>query len=431
MVDRHDPRPLHGGLLDDELASLGIHPEEVLDLSVNVNPYGPCAAVGRALAGTRIDRYPDPHATAARRAFAEQMAVAVERVALGNGAAELMWTLARACLRPGDRVLVVEPAFSEMRAAAARMDTTIVEHRTMPERDFVLDVSALDQAIAVVSPRLVYACSPQNPSGVCTPLAAFEELARRHPASLFVVDVSFLSLSERHADLAEPRDSRVVWLRSLTKDHALAGLRVGIAIAPAAVVDSLERERPPWSINALAQAAVIAIGTNDAVRFVEDSRERLLAARRELSGDLRAIGLHVHPSQTVYVLVDLGHLPLATELRLGLLMRHRILVRDATSFGLSRHIRVAARSAQEHERLRVALARELHRLSGAEYVRPGAPLRRKRSSCSSHRGSTATDNPTMGCTRYRRGTEGLPTREGLRSHAFPHCRPSSHPKRPM
>jgi histidinol-phosphate/aromatic aminotransferase/cobyric acid decarboxylase-like protein len=353
-----EPSP-HGGLLDDELAALGATPDEVLDVSASVNPYGPCPAVRRALARARIDRYPDPRATAARRAFAERAGVAVERVAIGNGAVDLMWTLARAVLRPGDRVLVVEPAFSEMRAAAERVGATIVERRGAPERDFAVDLGALDAAIAAHSPRLVYACSPQNPAGVCTPLAAFEQLARRHPQSLFVVDVSFLSLSERHGELGAPRDPRVVWLRSFTKDHALAGLRVGAAIAPDDVIAAIDRERPPWSVNALAQAAVIASTTDEAARFVDQSRARLLADRDALTRGLRALDLHVHPSDTVYVLVSLRGGLAATDLRRRLLERRRVLVRDATSFGLPHHVRIAARGAEQRERLLSALRGEL------------------------------------------------------------------------
>ena len=361
MDERSSLAPAHGGLVDDELAALGLRADEVLDLSVNVNPYGPCAGVRSALAAAPIDRYPDPHATLARRAFAERERITCDRVGLGNGAADLMWTLARACLRPGDRVLVVEPAFSEMRAAAMRAGATIVEHRLLPERDFVLDVSALDDAITSLSPRLVYACSPQNPSGACTPLAVFEDLSRRHPASLFAIDISFLSLSTRHRELGEPRDPRIVWLRSLTKDHALPGLRVGVAIAPADVVEAIDRERPPWSVNALAQAAVVAIATDEAARFIEDSRRRLLDDRETLAAELRAIGLHVHPSETIYVLAGLGESTFASDARHRLLTGHRVLVRDATTFGLPHHIRIAACSATRRGRLLAACREEFRR----------------------------------------------------------------------
>lgn len=353
--------PSHGGLLDDELASLGLRAEHVLDLSVNVNPYGPCSAVRRALAAARIDRYPDPQAGTATRVFADHAGVARERVVLGNGAVDLIWTLVRAHLVEGDRVLVVEPAFSEMRAAAGRAGATVFEYRTSPANDFAVDLAALDVAVATLGPRLVYACSPQNPAGVWTPLAEFEQLARRHPSSLFVIDLSFASLSAHHDELAQAREPRVVWLRSLTKDHALAGLRVGAAIAPPDVVRAIEHERPPWSVNALAQAAVIATTSEEAVRFVDESRARLLAEREALSVALRQEGLEVHRSDTIYLLAALGKNVRATDLRRRLLAHHQILVRDATTFGLPHHVRIAAHAAPQRERLVSALRQEFLR----------------------------------------------------------------------
>jgi len=349
----------HGGLLDDELAALGIAHDMVLDLSVNVNPYGPSPAMARALATARIDRYPDPNAATARRAVAARADVPVERVALGNGAVDLIWTLARAVLRPGDRVLVIAPTFSEMRTAAGRAGGEVVVHRTRSEDDFAIDLARLDAALHVLAPRLVYACAPQNPAGVHTPLAAFEDLAARHARALFAIDVSFLSLSTGHAELDEARAPNVVWLRSLTKDHALPGLRVGAAIAPAAVVSALDRERPPWSVNALAQAAAVAATTDEADRFVAASRARLLSDCTALGASLRALGLAVHPSETIFALVDLGARRWATDLRRRLLANHRVLVRDCTSFGLPHHVRIAARGTSERDRLVTALAGEL------------------------------------------------------------------------
>ena len=220
----------HGGLDAVELARLGIDPASVLDFSVNVNPYGPCPAVRRAILDAAIDRYPDPSAEAARRAVAGWMGVPAERVFVGNGAVEVLWLLARALAGPTDGVLIVEPAFSEMRSAAARVEAPVTEVRTRPEDDFALDLEALDALLREARPTLAYLCTPANPSGRSTPLAEVEVLAARHPSTRFVVNVSFASMSTRHSDA--PRSEHVIWVRSLTKDHALAGLRVGFAVAP-------------------------------------------------------------------------------------------------------------------------------------------------------------------------------------------------------
>src|SRR5689334_17313491 len=126
----------HGGMRDDELASHGLSPTDVLDLSVNVNPYGPCDHVRHAIAEAAIDRYPDPSASTARRALARRFGVPEGCVVVGNGAVDLLWMLARCGLRAGDRVMIVEPAFSEMRSAAELVGAEIVAHTTCAEHDF-------------------------------------------------------------------------------------------------------------------------------------------------------------------------------------------------------------------------------------------------------------------------------------------------------
>lgn len=359
MAESHPTVVTHGGVLHDELAAAGIRESDVLDLSVNVNPYGPHASVRRAIAGAAIHRYPDPNASLACRALAHQLGVAPARVTVGNGAVDLLWTIARAYLRPGDRVALVEPTFSEMRTAATRAGAAVLEHRTRPQDDFAVELGALDTFLHEVRPRLLYLCTPSNPAGVCTPRPGIEEIAVRHPGTLFVVDISFLSMSTRHADGDGPLADRIVWVRSLTKDHSLAGLRVGCAVAPAEIIARIEAERPPWSVNALAQAAAIAVTAADAQRFVDESRKRLLENRAYLTDALRAVELRVHPSETIYVLVDLGQRVLATDLRRRLLHGHRVLVRDATSFGLPHHVRIAARPRADTDRAVLALQREL------------------------------------------------------------------------
>jgi histidinol-phosphate/aromatic aminotransferase/cobyric acid decarboxylase-like protein len=349
----------HGGLLHDELASLGLVDDDVLDVSVNVNPYGPSAAMRAAIAAAAIHRYPDPTASPARLALARSLDVDPARVVVGNGAVDLLWSLARAYLGAGDGFMVVEPAFSEMRTAARRAGARIVEHRTTPETDFDLDLDKLDAHLAEVRPRVLYLCTPSNPVGRCTPIDAIAALAERHADTLVVADLSFLSLSARHAELASARSDRVVWVRSLTKDHALAGVRVGFALASSVVAARLEAERPPWSVNAPAQAAVVAACTDEAQRFVGESREHLLADRARLVDALRALDLRVHPSETIYALVSLGSRMSATALRARMLARHRVLVRDATSFGLPHHVRLGARPTADLARLVSALRQEI------------------------------------------------------------------------
>jgi histidinol-phosphate/aromatic aminotransferase/cobyric acid decarboxylase-like protein len=345
-------------LILDELSELGLSESAVLDLSVNVNPYGACPELLEAIRDAPLERYPDSTALPARRALAASLDVPVERIVLAHGAAELLWSVARARLAPASTLLVIEPAFSELRRAAAVMGARVLEHRLLPECDFAFDLAALDALLARERPELVYVCSPANPTGLSAPLAPLVELAERYPATCWLVDLSFAELSAEPPQAPLAAERNIVWLRSLTKECAVPGLRVGFAVMPASLARTLEQSRPPWSVSAPAQAAAVAATGAASRRFVARSRALWLRDRARLEAELTRLGLRFHPSDTVYSLVDLGGRA-ATSFRRRLLERHAISIRDATSFGLPGHVRIAACPQTSLLRLTRALTQEL------------------------------------------------------------------------
>lgn len=340
----------HGGLDPGELRRLGIAPTEVLDFSVNVNPYGPTAAMRAAIAGAAIDRYPDPTASRARGALARVWNVDPESIVLGAGAAELLWLVVRAVVRSGESIAVAGPTFSEVPAAAAAAGAVTHELTAQASDSFRHDPAGLIHAVNERGARLVYLCTPNNPTGVAWPIAEVAAVVASCPAALFIVDQSFLSLSDRHEDAAVGLPDNAVRVRSLTKDHAIPGVRAGAVIASATFARTLEGLRPAWSTGAATQAATIAAAAEQ--DFVADSRRRLLADQSALAEGLRALGLPSVPTSTVFTLVHVGR---AAELRSALLRRSGILVRDCTSFGLPEHLRIAARPPDDRARLLAAL----------------------------------------------------------------------------
>jgi histidinol-phosphate/aromatic aminotransferase/cobyric acid decarboxylase-like protein len=344
----------HGGLPHAELRALGLTAGDVLDLSASCNPFGPCAAVVDAIRAAPLDRYPDPTAAAARDALAAALDLAPDRIALGNGAAELLWTLAAALIRPGTPVMIVEPAFGELRAAATHAGGRLHEWRARADDGFAVDLPAVGRAIRDRGAAVAYVCAPGTPAGTAVPAGAIYALADAHPDTTFLVDQSFLSLSERFAELAVAPPVNVACIRSLTKDFAIPGVRVGYVVAAPALIARVEHGRPAWTTSAAAQAAAIAACGSGA--FVADSRDRVLAARAALAAGLAAIGLPPAPSSTGFLIVRTGD---ARGVRRRLLARHRIVVRDCASFGLPEHIRLAARAAPDRERAIAALRQEL------------------------------------------------------------------------
>lgn len=353
---------LHGGLVHRELAAIGARPGDVLDFSVNVNPYGPCREIREAVERAAIDRYPDPRGTPAREALASWLGAPVESLVLGNGAVELLWAAARATLGLGDGVLVAEPAFSEFRRAAELVGAAVSEYRVTAGDDFAFDAAAFDGRLRDVRPRAAHVATPANPTGHAIPLGALRALFAAHPETVFVADLSFLTLSdhaERFEGFGQLMLPNVVWVLSLTKELSIPGVRVGVGVAPGALARAIGAQIPPWSVGAAAQAVAEAAARPSVRRFVAESRRALAADRRHLAARLGSLGLHVHPSAAPYVLVRGGAPFGATTLRRVLLERHGVLVRDATSFGLPEHVRLAVRPASDVSRLIQALGREL------------------------------------------------------------------------
>jgi histidinol-phosphate aminotransferase len=348
---------VHGGPDGDELGRLGLGADQILDFSVNVNPYGAAPAMLRAIAAARLDRYPDARAPGPRAALAAAWDVAADRIAIGNGAAELLWTLchwaARDSIRsrgPGRSLVVVDPAFCEPALAAQAVGLDVHRFTTMAADGFAVDPAALARFARDHGACAVYLASPQNPTGRPVPTAVLTQIAGGLPDLTVIVDEAFLALSHGWACARVPLPDNVVRVRSLTKEHALPGLRVGALLGPAAVIDALEALRPAWTVSAPALAAAEAsAGLGD---FVAGVRARWLDETAALVAEVTALGLRVLPTDTVFALVEVGD---ATRLRAQLLAQARVLVRDCTSFGLPGHIRVGGRDAADRQRLIAAL----------------------------------------------------------------------------
>jgi histidinol-phosphate/aromatic aminotransferase/cobyric acid decarboxylase-like protein len=344
---------VHGGISLDELVAMGVDLRETIDFSASINPYGPCPAVLNAVRACHIDRYPDPTAAGLRRALAGAHGIAPHHIVVGNGAADLLWTLAHLLIAPGAKVIIAEPTFAEFRSAATAARGQIIESRATAGRAFAADVDAIEALAFSNGAAVVYLASPNTPVGTRVPVERVAGVAERLPQATFILDQAFVSLSDHPGDERVAVPDNVVRVRSLTKDHAIAGLRLGYVLASADLAGRLEARRPPWMTNAIAEAAGIA-----AVRanlFVEESRTLLRADRDELAAALTDIGLAPIPSTAFFLTFAV---PDAATLRRRLLAKG-ILIRDCSSFGMPGFVRVGARPKADRERLLLALREEL------------------------------------------------------------------------
>jgi histidinol-phosphate aminotransferase len=328
---------LHG----DAVAAPGM-----LDFAVNVWPGERPAALRAALRAALDDpRYPDDRA--AREAVAARHGRDVDEVLPLNGACEGFWLLAHA-LRPSVAACV-HPSFTEPEAALRASGAEIVRVARDP-RDWSFDAAAVPERA-----EIVVVGNPNNPTGALDPTASILELLR--PGRVVVVDESFMDFVPEPAPTlaGEPREGLVV-VRSLTKLWTLAGIRAGYLLAPSQLVATLAAQRQPWSVNALALAALEACAGDRATPRRVGAE--VANARAELLGALQALpGVCAWPGAANFLLLEVP----GGEAVVEALRAAGIAVRPAASFpGLGEnHIRVAVRRPHENRRLVEALAEAL------------------------------------------------------------------------
>jgi L-threonine-O-3-phosphate decarboxylase len=345
----HMPDPIHGALDFVELDRLGLAPEAVLDFSMNGNPYGPSPHVREALARVPYDRYPDREALALRRALSTHLNVTADQILVGNGSTELVWLVALAFVRADDTVLLVGPTFGEYTRAAMLMGAHLHQYKARDTEGFRVVPEAITQVLEERQPRLIFLCNPNNPTGTFVTPDSIAHWAATFPHTLFIVDEAYLTFMVSVRSVLSVWRPNMLVLRSMTKAYALAGLRLGYAVGSPDILEALRRARPPWSVNALAQAAGIA-ALHDTVHLTH-CLACIAQAQDDLVAGLRALGLMPVPSTTHFFLVCVGN---GAACRQALLQRG-ILVRDCASFGLPEYIRVATRRPEENARLLTAL----------------------------------------------------------------------------
>jgi len=336
----------HGGLGYAELKSLGLSPDEVIDFSVNSNPFSFPPGVKEILKTVVIDRYPDSESIEFRQCLSERLAVSPDNILVGSGSMEIIRLVTQAYFGGGDSVLILKPTFGEYEVACQIVGARLLEQWAGEEEDFAFDI---DEAVALIRkhrPKGVFICNPNNPTGHYLSRRQVEAVLAAGSDSLLILDEAYLAFTEGSwsSTVLIPRGN-VISLRSMTKDYALAGLRLGYAVSSKEIIQNLGRVCPPWNVNAAAQrAGLAALSDTDYLRRCELKIRR---AKQFLVDELGRIGLKVMPSKTNFFLVKVGS---GRDFRASLL-KHGLMVRDCASFGLPQYVRMAPRTMPECQKL--------------------------------------------------------------------------------
>ncbi len=248
-----------------------------------------------------LNRYPDPLQWALKQRIAAWRRVAPEQIFLGNGSDEAIDLLIRLCCRPGTDHIVVLPPTYGMYEVCAHISGVAVVHVPL-QADFQINVEAV-LATVIPQSKLLFVCSPNNPSGNAFSLAEVEALVQGFPG-LVVVDEAYVDFSAQPSALSLLlRYNNLAVLQTFSKAWGLAGIRLGMAFAQPELITWLNKIKPPYNISQLTQEAALKalqrlVQYQDEVRLILQEREQLANALAQLP-----VVERVFPSDANFLLV--------------------------------------------------------------------------------------------------------------------------------
>lgn len=349
---------------------------DVIKMSSNENALGPSPRAEAAIRETlpTLNRYPRVADDLLRERLARLLGpgIAPEHIATGNGGSELLAMIARGFIfEDGDEAILCPPTFPMYEIFVRRQGGMPVSVDLTS--DFQYDPDAILNAITPRT-RLIFICTPNNPTGTIMTRAQADRLMAGVPDRVVVVFdeayVDFVDLDDHVDALQYVRGGRyVIVVRTLSKSHGLAGLRVGYAAAHPELAEYLWRTRIPFHLGSLALAGAMAAAED--TDHVARSREMVLAGRQWLYQQLTGLGLFTIPSQSNFVTFRPEYNP---QLVYEYLLRRGVVVRPAGFFYMPDWVRVTIGTQEQNERFISALKEVLAELTAMEEA--GGEVRR-------------------------------------------------------
>lgn len=331
---------------------------EAIKLASNESPYGPFPQVIEAMEESlrNVNRYPDSGSTFLKEKIADKLGVPASMVVIGQGSNELLRLLANVLLNPGDEVVMATPSFIVYPTVVKMMHAKCLEVLLKDHRH---DLDAMADAITGKT-KIVFICNPNNPTATIVTKDEVNRFMGRIPENVVVVfDEAYFELVEDEnypngMDYMNGK-SPVVVLRTFSKVHGLAGLRIGYGIAPEFLVKAIDKVREPFNVTSVAQAG--AIQSLNCTAEIEERSRLNSEGLSYLCKEFDKLGIKYIPSHANFVLVDIG---MNDREASNMLMKKGVIVRSGDIFGYPNWLRVTVGTPAENtrfvEELRIILA---------------------------------------------------------------------------
>jgi histidinol-phosphate aminotransferase len=339
-----------GKPIEETARELGVKTDAIIKLASNENPLGPSSkaieAMHAALSSSHL--YPDGSGFYLCKAVAANLGLARDNVILGNGSNEVIEFLGHAFLNPGDDVITFQYAFIIYKLLATSFAARTIE---LPAPNFQQDLGATLDAITPKT-RLIFIANPNNPTGTLISQRAIDSFMSRVPENIVVVfdEAYFEFLDDPPDTLQYVREGRnVVVLRTFSKIHGLAGLRIGCGVATADLIEILHKTRQPFNVNCIAQAGALAALEDDA--HLRETKRVIGEGRAYLQEQFSEMQIPFVPAVANFVMINVGYGYAVFEK----LLRQKIIVRPLKGYGLPEWVRITVGTMEENKRLIAAL----------------------------------------------------------------------------
>jgi histidinol-phosphate aminotransferase len=343
-----------GKPIEETARELGCDPSDIIKLASNENPLGPSlkaiAAMRDAIENAHL--YPDGGAFYLRNAIAKKLNVTPNHIILGNGSNEIIELLAHAFLERGDAIVTSEHAFVAYKIIARVFGAETIE---APSRDYSHDLDALLDAITDRT-ELIFIANPNNPTGTLLSADAIERFMARVPPQVVVVfdEAYYEFVNEMPDTLRYVGDGRnVVTLRTFSKIHGLASLRVGYGIARPELIEVMHKTRQPFNVNGIGQiGALVALADEE---HQGETKRLVDEGRAFFEKEFATMKLPFVPSAANFVLVKVGD-GLAV---FRALLQRKVIVRAMKGYNLPEWVRITIGTMDQNQKCIGALRQVL------------------------------------------------------------------------
>lgn len=335
-----------GKPIEETARELGLEPEQIVKVASNENPLGPSPAAVKAIneATKEAHIYPDGGGYKLRMAIAEKYALNMDNVVLGNGSNEIIELLCHTFLNRDAELIAAEHAFVVYKLMATLFGAKYVE---VADPKFIHDLDGMAEAITDQT-RLVFIANPNNPTGTMVGQDAIDRFMDRLPEHVVAVfDEAYFEFPDNPPDVLkyvrEGRNACV--LRTFSKIHGLAALRIGYGLAPAHLAGLLQKARQPFNTNALAQAGALAALSDD--EHVEQTRRVNKQGLDFLTRAMEERGIEYVPSFANFLLLKCGN----GDAVFQAMLKQGVIVRAMSGYKLPDWIRVSIGTPEQNKRV--------------------------------------------------------------------------------